>query len=68
MQETIKSRNERTSEAPWTWSDFVRSCIEAKLAHRKRGRAPKAPKAGKVAAVETYQTINYAEKGEGHVS
>lgn len=38
MRLAIASRNERTADAPWTWSDYIRSCVTSDLAHRQRGR------------------------------
>ncbi len=42
MEAIIRSRNERTAEAPWTWSDFVRQCIQDKVDHRDRSKKAKA--------------------------
>jgi hypothetical protein len=35
----IRSRNERSAEEPWTVSDFVRHCIQAKVRHGLRAQA-----------------------------
>lgn len=37
--EMLASRNARTADVPWTFSDWVRQAIHDKLAHYRRGNA-----------------------------
>jgi len=64
MRLAISSRNERTREEPWTWSDYIRSCVAADLAHRMRARqGSQARKADRMAAMAAQDQ----ETGQGGV-
>ncbi len=38
MQEELTRRNEVTSEAVWSMSDYIRRAVQEKIAHADRGR------------------------------
>ena len=48
IEEALASRNARTSDTPWTVSDFIRHAVEERLDHIRRGRRPRHPKTEEV--------------------
>jgi len=41
MRDAIAQRNERTSNEPWTMSDFIKAAVWEKLCHMERSRKGK---------------------------